>query len=297
MSGSSGPGGSAGAEPSLCAEGQVCQPAAPDGWLGPVAYWEGEAGSTLPECPEGYENPTDLHAEPSGDPLECECTCSPTPQKCGTTDDITLFSDLDCNNACAHAGSQACTAISGCSGASLSIFAPVSQPAGSCEAKVSEGVKSTAAWQRDARFCDVVGTEDECGDQSCFPTPTAPFASQLCVYRVVRDGQRAPACPEEYPDGPELLYTTFVDERTCGECECTGLIGGACKGEVTIGNTPSCTVPEDTYTLGEPCAVVQSPEFVAVEYALTPGTCGVESEPEALGDVVPSGNFHAVCCR
>lgn len=284
-------------EPPLCDQGLSCEPITPAGWLGPVAYFQGPSGTELPDCPEGYAEPTDLHADPAGAPAECACTCAAGPQKCGaTTKDVKIYGDLNCANECYSAGAQACTAVTGCSGSSVSIHAPITEPTGSCVAEVTATTPEPPGWERDTRFCELDVDVVSCAqERSCFPTPPAPFASQLCVYRVVLAGQRAPACPDEYPSGPELLYSTFEDERDCGECECEGPNGGKCTGEVTYGNGTDCS--QSKYLIGSPCETITRPSRLEVRYVMSPGECEVASEPEPIGDVVPSGNYHAVCCR
>lgn len=283
--------------PPLCEDGLSCEPSAPAGWLGPVALWQGESGSDPPDCPEGFAEPTDLHSEPAGAPADCTCTCTAVDQKCGESKDVKLYNDLGCDNECAAAGAQECTGVTGCSGSLISIDAARTEPTGSCEPDVQTTLLEEPAWERDARFCELDVDVDSCADeQSCFPTPTAPFASQLCVHRVVLAGRPAPACPEDYPSGPELLYSDFEDQRGCGECECDGPNGGKCNGNVLYGSSSTCT-QSATYVIGSGCVEIQRPSHWEVHYVMSPGSCEVSTEPEPVGNVLPSGNYHAVCCR
>lgn len=311
--GSGGEGGSAGAagptggseaagaggveEGSPCDKGLSCEPVAPGAWLGPVAYWQGAHGSKLPECPEGYAKPVDLHARPVGDPVTCSCTCTPSVQKCNSPSDVKIFSDLGCANECAKASSLACSAVNACSGASVSIYAPVSEPSGSCIVDVQQGDPPPVDWEQDARFCELDVDVESCpGEAACFPTPLRPFASQLCVYQLLVAGQRPPTCPEEYPTGPELLYEVWDDQRACGECECAGPDGGRCNGEVTYGSSSDCS-QSSKYVIGADCKEIPKPSHWQVHYSMVPGRCSVATEPEPVGAVVPSGNYHALCCR
>lgn len=286
-------------QPPLCDEGLDCQPTAPAGWLGPVAYWQGPNGDEPPECPDGYAEPIDLHADPEGAPADCACTCTARDLKCGTTDEVTIYNDLGCANVCGTTGPRECgpAPVSGCSGNRVSIDVPRRQPTGRCVAAVEPTV-TTARWKRDARFCELKVDVDECGDGgACFPTPSGGFSSQLCVYRVVLAGKPAPECPNEYPN-QELLYDSFEDERGCGECECAGPMGGSCTGEVILSTDSDCSTVVDRYVIGkDECLEIAKPSHIAVEYVRAGGTCSVGTEPEPTGDVVPSGNYHAVCCQ
>lgn len=296
---SGGDGGSAGSsQPPVCEESQACLPVAPAGWLGPVALWQGESGEDLPDCPAGYGNPADLHASPSGDPAECSCTCTAMDQTCDGVTSVTIYGDLGCQDACETVTEEGCSAVSDCSGNSVSISVPLVEPAGRCEVAVTKQVGSIQ-WQQDARLCELEQELEACGaEQTCVPTPSPPFASQLCVYRVVRAGQDAPPCPDSYPNGPESLFTSFEDERDCGECDCSGPSGGECGGHVNVSNNGcDAGVP---YDIGTGCKQLQlqgdKPSSVSVDYTMKPGTCGVASPPEPIGEAVPSGNFRAVCC-
>ncbi len=298
VAGVSGGGGSGGSsQPPLCEDGQECVPAAPGGWLGPIAYWQGKSGSELPDCPDGYADETDLHAEPSGAPAACSCSCAAMDQTCEDVAQVELFGDLGCQSTCETATTDGCTAIDGCTGNSVSIDVAEREPSGRCEVSMTKQVGSIS-WQRDARLCALTDVPEACGSEhQCTPTPSAPFASQLCVYRVVRAGQAAPPCPDSYPNGPDELYTAFEDERECGECECSGPDGGTCGGQVNV-SANACDAGT-AYQIGSGCKQLilnAPPKNVEVHYTMTPGTCGIASEPEPIGAVVPSGNYHAVCC-
>jgi hypothetical protein len=296
--GNGGEGGNGGnVSPPLCGEEESCQPETPNGWLGPVAFYIDDSDKEVPDCPEGYGDPIDLHADPVGEPLTCECACTPIEQKCETPGRVRIYGNLNCGDPCADAGATECTNVTGCSGNDLSIGAPVMPPIGKCRADVTS-TYGERGWARSARLCEADGGSEECGAaQSCFPTPPDPFASQLCVYRVVLEGQAAPTCPEAYPSGPHLLYSTFEDERKCGPCTCQGLTGGKCEGQVTI-NAAECGQATSlaTYKIGDACLKIQDVKTVVTRYMMTPGTCGVAEEPVTVGEIVPTGRFHAVCC-
>ncbi len=157
------------------------------------------------------------------------------------------------------------------------------------------------AWGTDARLCELAVDDDHCDEarQTCAPVPSAPFSSQLCVYRVVLEEEPIPSCPASYARGPELLYTSFGDSRGCGACECSPPRGERCGGTVTVSNHQDCRLGLE-YTIGSGCqrfALPFPPSHVDVTYEMTRGTCSVATEPSALGEVTGSGSALVVCCR
>jgi hypothetical protein len=306
--GATGGGGNSGAVPSTggdgsakCTASQTCVQPPPSGWLGPAAFWKADSGTTPPACSDGYETPTDLHASASGEPASCSCSCGVSGQTCTGQNELVLYTDLNCQTPCASSFSASCAPLSTCSGNQGTIRAfPAAPVGGSCDPQVTKDVEATY-WEQDARLCTLSAEAgDACGMQgeSCVPTPSPPFASQLCVYRVVLPGQPLPACPESYPNGPEALYAELVDERECGSCACSAPLGGSCGGTVSLGLGDGCD--EDfEYEIGSGCeqfALASSPKHISAEYVLTPGSCAVSAEPEPLGAVQPAGNAHVVCC-
>jgi hypothetical protein len=191
-------------------------------------------------------------------------------------------------------------AISGCSGNQGTIRAAPAAPAGgSCEEQVKKSTEPPY-WGQDARLCTLSAAGEACGagGEACAPTPNPPFASQLCIYRVVLPGQALPTCPESYPSGPEALYTELTDERDCSACQCSAPQGGSCGGTVSLAMGDSCD--EDfEYQLGSGCkqfALATRPQQISAEYALTAGSCSIGTKPEPVGQVGPAGNAHVVCC-
>lgn len=300
--GAAGTGGSS-VEPIPCGTGKACTSALPAGWLGPVAYWQAKAGedAELPECPEGYAEPSDLHSGLDAPDGDCSCTCTSSVQACNKGASVSVFSDLDCQTECFHASPLTCTAVSGCSGNQGTLLAEPPTPSGTCNAKVTSHALEPVTWQYDARLCNLeVAEPGTCtgSGELCTPTPRPPFASQLCVFRVVPEGQDLPDCPSAYPNGREPLYSSFTDERDCSGCSCSGPTGGKCAGKLTLSDEQSCSAGFD-YTLGSGCQQFQldtSPARLDAQYTLVPGTCGIASDTEPTGGAIPSGSATVVCC-
>ncbi|MES1185266.1 MAG: hypothetical protein ABUL60_15755 [Myxococcales bacterium] len=285
-----------------CGLGLVCTAGVPAGWLGPVAHWQGKAGTEQPDCPDGYADAVDLHAGLLAPDAECSCTCTPKGQVCDKGADVSVFTDMGCKNECFHASPLACTAVSGCDGSQGTVRADPPKPSGTCQAKVTTHVPDTVSWQYDARLCTLETAEPgSCtGDgELCTPTPGAPYASQLCVFRIVPEGQELPECPSEYPHAREPLYESFTDERGCSSCSCTGLIGGSCAGTLTLGTTGQSCGTGFEYKLGSGClsfGFATPPVQLDAEYTLMPATCGIARDTEPTGGALPSGSATVVCC-
>jgi hypothetical protein len=303
--GAAGAGGAAPPDP-LCDAGQLCATTIPEGWLGPVAFWQAKAGQqeAPPDCPTGYRDPRDLHRELQAPAPACTCTCAAEGQGCNNSAAVSIYSDLNCGNECAKPTALACSTVSGCNGNQGTIRAAKPTPSGgTCRASLTSEIEA-ATWQYEARICQLDSTdllETACSDGSglCAPTPGLPYPSQLCVVRVVAEGQALPACPDQYPNGGDALYTSFSDERGCSACACDGPSGGSCSGTLTLTDGQECSSKLE-YVLGSGCksfAFAAPPAHLGAKYALEePGTCGVASDTQPIGEATPSGSATIVCC-
>jgi hypothetical protein len=301
--GMGGAGGTPTIPPRPCGIGKACASELPAGWLGPVAYWQAKVGELAepPDCPDGYVDPSDLHTGLDAPDGDCSCSCTSTDQVCDKGANVSVFVDLGCQTECSQAAPLACTAISGCNGSQGSVLADPRTPSGSCEPKVTSHALEPVSWQYDARLCSLetaeMGTCTGTGEL-CAPTPRPPFASQLCVFRVVPEGQDLPECPAAYPNARDPLFGSFTDERACSTCSCSAPKGGRCSGKLTLSTGQSCGNTFE-YTLGSGCkpfGLSTPPTQLGAEYTLVPGTCGIADDTEPTGGAIPSGSATVVCC-
>ena len=246
-------------------------------------------------------DPTDLHTGLDAPDGDCSCSCTSTDQVCDKAASVSVFDDRDCRNECSHASPLACTAISGCSGNEGSVFAEAPKPSGSCQPKVTSHPLEPVTWQDEARLCNLETAEmGSCtgAGELCTPTPRPPFASQLCVFRVVAEGQDFPECPPDYPNARDPLYASFTDERACSDCKCSPPAGGSCAGKLTLSTGQSCSNSFE-YTLGSGCkqfSLDKQASQVGAQYTLVPGSCGIASDTKPTGGAIPSGSATVVCC-
>lgn len=303
--GGGGAGGVGGTSPPPlpCGIGKACTPGVPAGWLGPVAYWQAKVGhERVPDCSDGYVDPNDLNTGLLAPDAECTCTCTGSGEICDKGASVSVYSDLGCKNKCLEASPLTCTGISGCNGNQGSLLAsPPAPSGGKCKAQVTSKPLEPISWEYEARLCSLetaeMGSCTEPGEL-CVPTPPNPFASQLCVFRVVPEGQEPPECPAAYPHARDALYSSFDDERACSTCTCSGPTGGRCDGKLTLSSGPDCSSGFE-YTLGSGCqqfGLGTQPAQLDGEYALVKGTCGIASDVEPTGGATPSGSATIVCC-
>ncbi|MEI9939580.1 MAG: hypothetical protein WDO69_30860 [Pseudomonadota bacterium] len=292
--------GAGGAETAPCPSQASCVAGPPTHWTGPIAFWEGTVDASLPPCPQGYTTPIDLHRALMVPTDTCQCTCAPLGQVCQAM--LHVFDDLMCEHPCATLSTQMCNAVSGCTGSQGSMrgdSATIS--GGTCEPSVT---KPPPSWQYNARLCQPTGGSCEDSSQVCAPTPTYPYATQLCVMSVITEGRPLPACPAEYPNVGKAFYTDYTDNRQCSECGCSGVTGGSCSGKITISSGSDCTGGSESCELNGVCTHFDlsqgnnlHPTHAVGDYSITPGVCGVATPPQGSGKAEESGTATMVCCQ
>jgi hypothetical protein len=306
--GAAGGEGGGGAPPDpLCDAGQLCATTVPEHWTGPMAFWQGRVGQEAPpDCPDGYGEPTDLFRLLEVPAAECTCTCGAVAgEVCTESAAVSIYWDLGCRNECAKPSALACSPVSGCNGNQGTIRAAKPAPAGgACKASVMRNIP-TPSWKYEARLCQLNAADEPlaaCTDDSgaCAPTPGLAYPSRLCIVSVVSEGEELPECPAQYPNGGDVLYATFSDERACSACTCAEPTGGACSGTLTLTDGDACSNGFE-YVLGSGCksfGFTEPPAHLSATYALEKsGTCGVAIDTQPTGVAAPSGSATVVCCQ
>ncbi|HET7544780.1 MAG TPA: hypothetical protein VFK05_33160 [Polyangiaceae bacterium] len=302
--------GAAGAEvvpPEPCPKPQACMPAAPQGWVGPKAFWDAMAvpGEAPPPCPDGYTNPLDRHHGVIEPPGGCQCSCSAINQSCATITGLKIYPDQTCGTqSCVSTTlTTTCNPVMGCTGSQGSMEALKPTPTGgTCTPTIAKRPDPT--WQYDSRLCEPSGTY-VCDDptQVCAPTPPPPYASRLCMVSQVSATSTIPQCPEGYPN-QTLLYEKIANNRGCTDCVCGGVTGGSCGGKLLVSTRPDCSDHPYDYPLGSGCQPFNlgpgniRPTSITVQTSVTtPGTCSIttQSQPDD-GRAVESGPVTVVCC-
>ncbi len=235
-------GGTGGTVSSPCTnQSNVCLPAAPAGWTGPLAL---EAGPSAPgPCGGAYPTPTTagmLHANLQAPPATCGCGCMNPTATCPTA---TLSVAFGCSPGSVKMTVATLTEGSVCTPVTISgsfswIRADGNFSAGNCQPQPTENVASLS-WGIQARACGgaTLGAASSCaGSEIC--APPLPTNAKSCVYQA---GNLA--CPAGYTN-KQLLYDGAADTRGCTTCLC-GAATGDCTGPgaVTLHNLANCTDP------------------------------------------------------
>jgi hypothetical protein len=289
----------------------VCIPPVPDGWLGPVAEWQGSTGSVPPDCPPGYNggSHTDNYGALTAPAATCVCSCTATGQACAAS--VTIYNDLTCTSPCASSVTAGtCSPVTGCLGNQGTLQADMPVPkGGSCVPSVVASVVP-AAWTNPSRICptaQVGDAEYACpapGDL-CVRIPDLPFGTRPCVAEVVPDGQTPPVtCPVDYPHGPYLSYSYMSDDRKCGPCTCgKDPDGGSCAGTIALAGAGDQDCSMDaavTYTIGSGCsdkfALSNPVATISGKYTVVGAQCAITINTHAVGSAAPTNPVQVVCC-
>jgi hypothetical protein len=232
--------------PPTCGGDFACVPAAPQGWTGPLEYYEG--GSANPACSTHYVGP--LYTGNRGLSTasgSCGCKCNaPAGATCQL--DVTFYNDpTSCNSPCPpHALSGGvCTTVdphSGCGGGEAArppydTTAPVAS-GGSCPPDPAHNFP-TPAWSTNGEACEsgVALHQVDCGaNQVCAPTSESPFGPTLCIQQA-----GDVACPGVDYTVKHTLYGGFDDTRACTACTCGAPSGVTCSGALSIYNSQNTT--------------------------------------------------------
>jgi hypothetical protein len=197
-----------------------CVPAAPDGWSGPIALYDGSRGDVPAECPLGFS----FEAYRGGDdlawsPQECECGCGAPEGAACSAPRVSMWLDARC------AGPPTVTAIASTShallvnqGSAYFIVGPTTAERGECTPVRSEQQRFSATFGRAALACQQpIAHQGGCGARAiCAARAEEPFVDTLCV---IHSGEVE--CPDANYLERRVYYEDMVDDRSCGACTCS----------------------------------------------------------------------------
>jgi hypothetical protein len=284
--GTGGPGGDAMTGGITCGADQRCASAPPDGWGGPLAVYEGPAGSSVPPCAMGYASTPafDGNRGMLASPAACSaCNCAAPQGSMCTPATLTFFSDGNCATACAvpqPLTASACVNPPSC-GTSFNIDSPMLTGAATCTPSGGNPALPPIIWSDVVRACtpESVPARGACSiDQLCVPTPASPFPPRFCVMRI----GEATACPgQAYIVGPYVYNGSQVaDSRGCTQCTCQSPTGASCSfpplpPPVFRYVDSACNAPMRPFSIPSGCQSLSgsNPFKVTSAPALAPGTC------------------------
>jgi len=291
--------------PPICdAAGVACVPAAPGGWTGPFAFYEGPAAGA-PGCTAATNFPStvlDGHGPLDGNapPAQCApCACTP-PSTAGCPANLTIqwYSDMNCTQACTSStgdsGGGGCPAIDvACS--AHSFIAPAPAP-GACTAGGGSATLPALPWGSTARACAPPALpQSDCPSGSlCSPVPPVPFGAKMCVSRT---GNMA--CPSGPYSSQTSAYSGATDTRGCAACGCGGIQGYTCGGAAINPGEDCFGPPALSQPLSSACTSLAGYAGMAT-YSLLGGAGSPDSGACAPSGGTPMGtvtpNPVTVCC-
>ena len=282
-----------------------CVLAAPPGWTGPLALFEGAPGS-VPACGPAY--PSQVVSGKAGlvaPPGTCAaCSCSgANGSTCAPTMTITPYTGVTCTGiVCAGnvatVSSQVCAALTGVGGiagcgTSFAVSAAPQVLGGSCTPSAPQVLKlDQPIWGKEAVGCGAVSVETaSCGKGAvCMPEVPVGFESSLCISQLGNQ-----ICPAAYPS-ERTYYASFADDRGCSDCTC-GAPTGYCDAMIAFYGGADCTS-----LLGPSTTIAQGschPTAGAVSVKTLVGQAlGLSCSPAGgpTGSAVP-GDPVTVCCQ
>ena len=285
---------STGAGGMACEGGGTCVDAAPDGWIGPFALYDGPLPA--PACAAPFSVKTLVgFAGLTADAATCsQCTC-PTPSTDAT---CSLHVVVYGGSACSSGGVQSLNlnATSPCAGNGSSVSSVRTyggDKSGSClPGATNAPVISPETWSRAAVGCafDPSGSGSCGGSSVCGPPPSAPFEDAVCVSHP-----GDVACPSAFYGKKRLFYSGLEeDSRSCTPCQC--YLSGDCAGELKGYSSADCS--SQTYSTTD-IAFPNCHSTTAPYFTFAPTPLNGEMCTPAGGDAAgwaQRGERMTVCC-
>ncbi|MGH7439141.1 MAG: hypothetical protein ACRENE_25925 [Polyangiaceae bacterium] len=283
-----------------CSGATACAPAAPAGWDGPLALWEG-AGAA-PPCASLYLPFFDGGTSLSASPARCSCSCGPASgSACGAA--TVSFDKSTCSVACGGDASLrvlpgACTSIqsqtAACGGGAKIRISGSTATGGRCTPDASIDVPAPT-WGRVAIACAPSGqSSDGCAsDHVCVPVAGSPFEPTFCVSKAGDN-----TCPAPFTM-QHLYYSGVSDARGCTGCTCGAVTGVDCNAtaHATLWGNSTCNGGKgpDFTPLPVTCGGVGGAHFLLLSAGASGGNCtpigGVPT-----GSASPA-NLTTICCE
>jgi hypothetical protein len=242
-----------------CLADEVCAPATPEGWSGPVLAMT--AADEPPACPAALgETVTTGHAGLTASPADCGCSCGLDPAGCPP-----VLAELSNEPECAATSLPVPIEAGECVSYPVelipeggSAFQPAARLATPCLA-TARTTLPPAEWASHVSAC-ALATTGPCADGECAAIADPIAGAALCVWR---DGDHA--CPLAGYTQPFVFHRSHVDDRGCTPCECEVLSAdGEAPCRTRLYGNGDCT--------GEAIEDVPSHEEACI--ALEPGPAG-----------------------
>ncbi len=278
----------------------VCEPAAPSTWLGPIALYEGSP-SAIPACSAPFSSAVfTLYANPVQTPAQCStCSCSQigvagcsvnNSFHWGVCPDTGGSGDLEamtgtCYTWAASIGVTTSTNMAA-EYSTVGTYVNCSSPS------AQTPTLPTPTWSNAALGCALpFPSANGCeSGQVCSPIPSLPYNGKICVYQV-----GDVACPGSPYTAKRTYYTDNSDGRGCSDCGCSMQVAPTCT-NVTVHAYSDTNCTNQIYAVNPPIACVASTgalSFTATA-TCTGGSCGA-SGGQPTGSITPT-NPTTICC-
>lgn len=283
-----------------------CAPAAPSGWTGPFELYSGAASGKPAACPANAPNQVlSGYAGLNAPTPTCStCGCTNSAPYCGLT--LIASQGTSCNlfgcYETVEGRSDACGQTN-CSGGETWYWTdytndrnPTPVAGWGTTSTPQTGTVEPYSWSSVALGCAVEPPSSAgCGGGlTCVPTPTAPFATAMCVLR-----SGSVACPTTTFTVQSTFYTGAMDTRACVGCGCTEGSGVTCSGTLSFFSDSACqdsvasTTSFSPGVCSETTPAFQSWKLTNVTFTGTPSS--TPNGGNATGYAIPTGPL-TVCC-
>lgn len=283
-----------------CSGACIPEPAAPDGWQGPVRLATGE-GDEAPTCSGAWRDVQALAYDGiEGAPAECSCSCDASAVQCPTQLELERhdYTAADCHDAPlleVHTLSPGCNAVSEYNSNSWVLRAP--QPEGECVAVAGAAVPELVFGRVHALCGPSEDASGSCDDGEACLAPPPDADAPMCIWQA---GDLE--CPADGGyTSRQLLDTSYTDHRACSECSC-GPLDGSCEvGDVTAyPYSNMCVAGAVQVSLSDEDCSISGAGIGSVDYPAgsIPNLVGGSCDPTAS---VPTGELEitghiTVCC-
>ncbi|MBK6921710.1 MAG: hypothetical protein IPH07_30215 [Deltaproteobacteria bacterium] len=282
-----------------CSGACIPEPAAPDGWQGPVRLATGE-GDEAPTCSGAWRDVQALAYDGiEGAPAECSCSCDASAVQCPT--ELTLEQRADTPGDCHDSTlihtvtvEPGCNLISRYESTVWLLRTP--EPEGGCVPVEGSAVPEPEFGRSHALCGPSEGATGSCDEgTTCHAAPPEDDAP-ICIWQA---GDLT--CPPGGYSARHRFDTTYSDGRGCTECTC-GPLAASCEVGSLVGYpySTACGSSVVQLDLNEEGCVPAPGGIGSVDYPVgsIPNLVGGSCDPTAS---VPTGELEVtghitVCC-
>ncbi|HVY48292.1 MAG TPA: hypothetical protein VHB21_20535, partial [Minicystis sp.] len=268
--------------------------AAPNGWHGPAAFYNGARSATAPAC-DGVA--FDLGAGTiDAPPASCTaCSCDdPMGQTCGDGA-LTAYAAANCGAPSSDesetaASSGACQPLNSSTGNDWFSTSPVPATGGSCMPHGGDATVPPARYAQKVRLCTAANAGCAKGS-TCFPPPPPGYDDKPCIYK-----NGAVACDVPGYSVAHTAYAGVDDTRGCLGCSCSDPTGSTCPATTELYDLPGCVTLLNTAHHDGACTDAGGTESFRFTITGAPsgGSCG-HSTTMPTGEAKPASPV-TVCC-